>query len=252
MELRKLINLFTEQQAFDTGAFENLPPNVSRSKTTGPRQGAVGSELSRTSSGQFTSRADRLNQDKVNAALGVNPATGKPYVAGRADTNLALRNLYRQGGPQPAVASGPAVQNKPDTDAAAKQDVFKPAAAPALAPEAPKAVAYPQPPVADIDSATAAERSGQNIGGQFAKAASDKAAQDSFALVTGMAPKLDARSAVPAAPTADAPAAAPTRTTKRCFFKIHAWSSRRRQRSRWCRTKSSTTSSPCKNLRRRL
>ena len=219
MELRKLINLFTEQQAFDTGAFENLPPNVSRSKTTGPRQGVVGSELARTSSGQFTSRADRLNQDKVNAALGNNPATGKPYVAGRADTNLALRNLYRQGGPQPAVAPAPVEPSPPPPSASNEKSKETVAAAPKVdAPAAdapaPKAVAYPQPPVADIDSATAAERSGQNIGGQFAKAASDKAAQDSFALVTGMAPKLDARSAVPAAPTADAPAAAPMRTAQ--------------------------------------
>jgi hypothetical protein len=245
MELRKLINLFTEQQAPQPqtdrqGSFrgtttagpqtanppaapmktaQDFTPSGNQPNRTGPRQGVVGSELARTSSGQFTSRADRLNQDKVNAALGVNPATGKPYVAGRADTNLALRNLYRQGGPQPAVAPAPVEPSPPPPSASNEKSKETVAAAPKVdAPAAdapaPKAVAYPQPPVADIDSATAAERSGQNIGGQFAKAASDKAAQDSFALVTGMAPKLDARSAVPAAPTADAPAAAPMRTAQ--------------------------------------
>ena len=247
MELRKLINLFTEQQAPQPqtdrqGSFrgtttagpqtdkppaapmktaQDFTPSGNQPNRTGPRQGVVGSELARTSSGQFTSRADRLNQDKVNAALGVNPATGKPYVAGRADTNLALRNLYRQGGPQPAVAPAPVEPSPPPPSASNEKSKETVAAAPKVdAPAAdapaPKADA-PAPALAptDINSATAAERSGQNIGGQFAKAASDKAAQDSFALVTGMAPKLDARSAPPAAPTADAPAAAaPMRTAQ--------------------------------------
>lgn len=252
MELRKLINLFTEQQAPQPqtdrqGSFrgtttagpqtanptadpqtanppaapmktaQNFTGSGNQPNRTGPRQGVVGSELARTSSGQFTSRADRLNQDKVNAALGVNPATGKPYVAGRADTNLALRNLYRQGGPKPAVAPAPVEPSPPPPSASNEKSKETVAAAPkvdAPTPEpapAPKADA-PAPALAptDINSATAAERSGQNIGGQFAKAASDKAAQDSFALVTGMAPKLDARSA----PPADAPAAAPMRTAQ--------------------------------------
>ena len=245
MELKKLINLFTEQQTPQTqtdrsgGSFRGTeaPPApvdqmrtaqdfAGQPKTAGPRQGVVGSELSRISGGQFTSRADRLNQDKVNAALGVNPATGQPYVAGRADTNLALRNLYRQGGPKPQTAPAPKDASPPppstsnekskETVATPKTDAAAPAPAPAPAPEAPKAAAPATVPT-DINSATAAERSGQNIGGQFAKAASDKAAQDSFALVTGMAPKLDARSAVPAAPTADAPAAAPPMKTAQDF-----------------------------------
>jgi len=71
--------------------------------TATPRQGVTGQKLAQTSGGQFMNRADRTNQAKVNAALGgaINPATGKPYVAGKADTNLALAKKFSQ----PAAAS---------------------------------------------------------------------------------------------------------------------------------------------------
>lgn len=143
MELRKLLNLFTEQTApavnppaFDTGAFENLPPNISQPTRTGPRQGVVGSELAKTSGGQFTSRADRLNQAKVDAAL------GPGFKAGSKEANLALQQKFRQPQP-PATAPAPPVQNKPDADAAAKKDIFAPAAPKTDAPVANTDVAPP-------------------------------------------------------------------------------------------------------------
>lgn len=52
-------------------------------------QGKVGAELQRTSGQTFMSRADRLDQAKVNKVLG----TG--YKAGSAEANLALAKHYR-------------------------------------------------------------------------------------------------------------------------------------------------------------
>jgi hypothetical protein len=58
--------------------------------TTTPKQGVVGSNLANISGGEFATRADRLNQAKVDAVL------GSGYTAGRKNTNLALQNYYRQ------------------------------------------------------------------------------------------------------------------------------------------------------------
>ena len=79
--------------------------------TATPRQGVTGQKLAQTSGGQFMNRADRTNQAKVNAALGgaINPATGKPYVAGKADTNLALAKKFSQ--PATVAAAPPAATN---------------------------------------------------------------------------------------------------------------------------------------------
>ncbi len=70
-----------------------------------PAQGKTGAQLAKTSGGQFMNRADRTNQAKVDAALGgtVNPATGKPYVAGTAAANMALAKKFSQ--PQTATAA---------------------------------------------------------------------------------------------------------------------------------------------------
>jgi hypothetical protein len=59
-----------------------------------PQQGVVGSELGRLSGGEFASRADRLNQEKVDAILG----TG--YKAGSAAANTALRDYYKANPPE--------------------------------------------------------------------------------------------------------------------------------------------------------
>ena len=71
-----------------------------------PKQGVTGQKLAQTSGGQFMNRADRTNQAKVDAALGgaVNPATGKPYVAGTAAANQALAKKFSQPA---AVAAAP-------------------------------------------------------------------------------------------------------------------------------------------------
>ena len=60
----------------------------------GPQQGVVGSELARLSGGEFASRADRLNQAKVNAIL------GSGYKAGTAAANLALRDYFKANPPE--------------------------------------------------------------------------------------------------------------------------------------------------------
>lgn len=72
-----------------------------------PAQGVTGQKLAQTSGGQFMNRSDRLNQAKVDAALGgaINPATGKPYVAGTAAANQALAKKFSQPA---AVAAAPA------------------------------------------------------------------------------------------------------------------------------------------------
>jgi hypothetical protein len=53
-------------------------------------QQSVGSELAKTSGGKFASRADRLDQDKVDAVLGA----GK-FRAGSREANLALAQHFR-------------------------------------------------------------------------------------------------------------------------------------------------------------
>jgi predicted chitinase len=67
----------------------------------------IGTELQRTSGGQFMSKADRLNQAKVDAVL------GPGFKAGRADTNIALAKKFRQAQP-PAVNPPPADNRAPD------------------------------------------------------------------------------------------------------------------------------------------
>lgn len=72
-----------------------------RQQTQAPRQqttrqqrsaasGAVGSQLTQSSGGVFNTRADRLNQSKVDSVLG----KGK-YKAGSAEANLALAKYYK-------------------------------------------------------------------------------------------------------------------------------------------------------------
>jgi len=60
----------------------------------GPQQGVVGSQLAALSGGEFATRADRTNQEKVDAILG----TG--YKAGSAAANTALRDYYKANPPQ--------------------------------------------------------------------------------------------------------------------------------------------------------
>ena len=62
-------------------------------KPAGPQQGVVGSELGRLSGGEFASRADRLNQARVDAVL------GPGYKAGSAAANTALRDYYKANPP---------------------------------------------------------------------------------------------------------------------------------------------------------
>jgi hypothetical protein len=58
-----------------------------------PQQGVVGSELGRLSGGEFATRADRLNQARVDDIL------GPGYKAGSAAANTALRDYYKANPP---------------------------------------------------------------------------------------------------------------------------------------------------------
>jgi hypothetical protein len=95
MELRKLLNLFAEQ---------TTPSQLVS------RQGVTGAQIAQTSGGQFMNRADRLNQAKVDAAL------GPGFVAGRADTNLALAKKFSQ----PAAVTTP-VTTSPEAPSASNE-----------------------------------------------------------------------------------------------------------------------------------
>ena len=101
-----------------------------------PKQGVTGQKLAQTSGGQFVNRADRLNQAKVDAALGgaVNPATGKPYVAGTAAANLALAKKFSQPAAPAAPANTASAQQSAALDTAKANAIGgQQAAAPAVA-----------------------------------------------------------------------------------------------------------------------
>ncbi len=66
------------------------PATTTTTKSAGPQQGVVGSELAKFSGGEFATRADRLNQAKVDAIL------GSGYKAGTAAANLALHDHFRR------------------------------------------------------------------------------------------------------------------------------------------------------------
>jgi len=71
------------------------PDTTTSNKYNPTKQGAVGAELARTSGGQFASRADRLDQAKVDAAL------GPGFRAGSREANLALAQKFRAQPAQP-------------------------------------------------------------------------------------------------------------------------------------------------------
>lgn len=197
MTLRKLINLFTE-------ATTTAPAPKANAGTAAGYKGSAGAQSIAQASGI-------KDVNKIKVGQSINLPGGGTYQVQKGDTldKIARNNPAPAAPAVPASAPAPAVQNKPDADAAAKQNVFAPAAAPAAATTAATTAAPAAAPVPVTDPKPAIDpvvASGQNIGGQFAKAASDKAAQDSFAQISGMAPKL--APAAPAAPTADAPAAA--------------------------------------------
>jgi hypothetical protein len=76
-------DLQASQQQSQTASAQPTPEEVKQ-------YGQTGAELRQTSGGQFTSRADRMDQSKVDAILG----QGK-YKAGTAEANLALANYFK-------------------------------------------------------------------------------------------------------------------------------------------------------------
>lgn len=78
------------QTPAQTPAATTTPPAA---RPAGPQQGVVGSELARLSGGEFATRANRLNQARVNDIL------GPGYKAGSAAANRALRDYYKANPP---------------------------------------------------------------------------------------------------------------------------------------------------------
>jgi hypothetical protein len=75
-----------------------------------PAQGATGTKLAQTSGGQFMNKADRLNQAKVDAAL------GPGFTAGTAAANLALAKKFSQPQPAGPQAVAPTISDRAATD----------------------------------------------------------------------------------------------------------------------------------------
>ena len=81
-------------------------------------QQSVGAELAKTSGGQFTSRADRLDQTKVDSVLGA----GK-FKAGSAEANLALAKYFKQQSADTGQGTKP-TPPKPAAVGAASQNPY--------------------------------------------------------------------------------------------------------------------------------
>ena len=84
-----------------------------------PAQGNVGSQLAGYG---FGSRADRLNQDKVNAALGPN----NKLKAGSAEANMALLSKFKKEGPAQPAGSDASKDQADALDKAMKAAPAKP------------------------------------------------------------------------------------------------------------------------------
>jgi predicted chitinase len=123
------------------------------------KYGKTASDLMTTSGGQFMTRADRLNQDKVDAVLGA----GK-YKAGSAEANVALTKHFRQQ----ADAAGSSPQSRKDSDT----DKGK-AALPGVRPAPAAAANVPQnltpySGAADVAGLTTLGTAGASLTGKFA------------------------------------------------------------------------------------
>ena len=82
-------------------------------KVSATDQGIVGADIAKLSGGEFSTRADRLNQEKIDAIL------GPGYKAGKKETNLALQQYYKQNKQDQQVSKkvDTTSQNKQDTNA---------------------------------------------------------------------------------------------------------------------------------------
>jgi hypothetical protein len=113
----------------------SVPTASNPATTSAPRQptpeeikqyGRTGAELRQSSGGQFMSRADRIDQSKVDAILG----QGK-YKAGTAEANLALANYFKNnpntvttGRPSTPAGSPSATTAAPSTTQQAQASNF--------------------------------------------------------------------------------------------------------------------------------
>jgi hypothetical protein len=94
MDFKKIIKMFEDDRAEE----RRMSDIGDQWRLQRQRQGQVGAALANTSGGQFVTKADRLNQAKVDAAL------GPGFIAGSQKANLALQAKFRQ---QPPAAETP-------------------------------------------------------------------------------------------------------------------------------------------------
>jgi hypothetical protein len=130
-------------------------PAPARAPQSQPARPTVGSQLAALSGGEFATRADRTNQEKVDAVLGA----GK-YRAGSAEANLALRDYYRRSSQGTAGSSAAAPAAATGTPAAVSAP---PAASPSSTGAAPSQ-SSPRPAV----SSGSTEPAGSDSGGDSA------------------------------------------------------------------------------------
>lgn len=133
------------------------------------------------------------NVNQIKAGQNITLPGGTSYQVQKGDTldKIARRMpVSTDTSATPQTAPGQSVNTSGFQSAAATKPTEIPAAPPTPASTA-------------VDPSVAA---GQNIGGQFAKASSDKAAQDSFAQISGMAPTITPAPSTPPSTPPSVPA----------------------------------------------
>jgi predicted chitinase len=123
------------------------------------KYGKTASDLMTTSGGQFMTRADRLNQDKVDSVLGA----GK-YKAGSAEANIALAKHFKQQTDTATTQPKTSKNVDRDSDKAALPSVRP---APAAAATVPQNLT-PYSGAADVAGLTTLGTAGASLTGKFA------------------------------------------------------------------------------------
>lgn len=189
MEFRKLINLFNEQ-----GATPAAPSPSQQQIASGmAKQAQLVQSRNKPATNSMAARG------KVDAMKGSQASDTQTSMTLGGPTGATKSGASPAASPTATPVTPPPAAGDQSGGSATGNKAFLPGAA-GGAPTTPPAAAAP-PVAADVAA-------GQNIGGKFAAAASQKAAQDSFAQLSGMAPTVQSQptAATPAAPT---PAAAP-------------------------------------------
>jgi len=125
MELRKLINLFTEQ-TFPV-ADANTPTANTPTSNVPPKQNVgTAAGYKGTAGARSIAQASGIQDpNKIKAGQTLTLPGGGTYKVQPGDTLDKIARKSPAAAPAAATAPAPPVQNKPDADAAAKQDIMK-------------------------------------------------------------------------------------------------------------------------------